>query len=46
MVLTAWMMDSTEEDQRKLHQRVPNEPVSLERLAKIGVLYWTLDLSV
>jgi 1,2-dihydroxy-3-keto-5-methylthiopentene dioxygenase len=46
MVLQAWIMDNdVEADQRKPHQQSPNKPVSLEQLARIGVLYWTLDVS-
>jgi 1,2-dihydroxy-3-keto-5-methylthiopentene dioxygenase len=38
----AYYMDSSSEDQRLPHQLSPPEPVSLEQLAKIGVLYWNM----
>ncbi|MBA0559023.1 hypothetical protein Golob_016006 [Gossypium lobatum] len=36
-------MDESKEDQRLPHRRNPNEPVSLEHLAELGVLYWHLN---
>lgn len=38
-------MDASDEDQRKPHRLVPNEPCSAEKLARLGVLYWRLDQS-
>ena len=47
-MVQAWMMADIApgDDQRKLHQKVPNEPVSLEQLAKLGVFYWKLDATM
>jgi len=42
-MVQAWYMDSSDEDQRLPHQLTPNEPVSLEKLAAVGVLHWTID---
>ncbi|GLT61551.1 hypothetical protein SLA2020_342500 [Shorea laevis] len=39
----AWFMDENNEDKRLPHKRNPNEPVSLEHLAELGVLYWHLN---
>lgn len=42
--MKAWMMDlDMSSDQRLSHQREPEEEVDLERLAKLGVLYWRID---
>ncbi|KAE8698282.1 1,2-dihydroxy-3-keto-5-methylthiopentene dioxygenase 1 [Hibiscus syriacus] len=43
MAIEAWFMDESNEDQRLPHKRNPNEPVSLDHLAEIGVLYWNLN---
>ena len=43
MVVRAWYMDDSSEDQRAPHQQVPNKPVSKEQLDAIGVLQWALD---
>ncbi|XVE81672.1 hypothetical protein DITRI_Ditri15bG0084000 [Diplodiscus trichospermus] len=43
MAIEAWFMDDSKEDQRLPHQRYPNEPVSLDHLAELGVLYWHLN---
>ncbi|KAJ3111052.1 hypothetical protein HK100_002826 [Physocladia obscura] len=43
--VVAWRFNPTDEDQRELHQFSPNELVSLEELAKIGVLYWNIDVN-
>ena len=44
MPLEAWYMDDdTTTDQREEHRLQPNQPVSLEVLQKLGVLYWTYD---
>ncbi|KAK4800783.1 hypothetical protein SAY86_021270 [Trapa natans] len=42
-VLQAWYMDDSNEDQRLPHHREPKQFVSLEQLAKLGVLSWRLD---
>ncbi|KAI8912586.1 Acireductone dioxygenase ARD family [Gorgonomyces haynaldii] len=42
-MVSAWLFNETEEDQRELHQYSPNQEVSLEELAKVGVLHWTID---
>ncbi|KAJ9700441.1 hypothetical protein PVL29_005978 [Vitis rotundifolia] len=42
-VLQAWYMDDSDEDQRLPHHRDPKEFVSLDQLAKLGVLSWRLD---
>lgn len=43
--MEAWYMDSYDDDQRKPHRLVPNEPCGAEKLARLGVLYWRLDQS-
>jgi len=42
-MVQAWYMDSSEADQRLPHQLDPPEPVSLDYLKKVGVLYWKID---
>lgn len=39
-MVSAWFMDSSDEDQRLPHHLDPPQPVSLEDLANCGVLYW------
>jgi 1,2-dihydroxy-3-keto-5-methylthiopentene dioxygenase len=34
------------DDQRKPHKVEPEVPVSVEELARLGVLYWRLDASL
>jgi 1,2-dihydroxy-3-keto-5-methylthiopentene dioxygenase len=41
MTISAWFMDSTDEDQRCEHRKSPNEEVSLEKIASLGVLHWS-----
>lgn len=41
MTITAWYMDDKEGDQRLPHKREGDSEVSLETLAKLGVLHWT-----
>ncbi|KAI3857636.1 hypothetical protein MKW98_028900 [Papaver atlanticum] len=41
--MEAWYMDESPEDQRLPHQKSPNQPVSLDKFADIGVLYWHLN---
>ena len=38
MTITAWYMDDSSEDQRLPHKTDPVQEVSLEKLAKLGVL--------
>jgi 1,2-dihydroxy-3-keto-5-methylthiopentene dioxygenase len=45
VMMEAWYMDSSKEDQRQPHRLVPNEPCSAHSLARLGVLYWRLDPS-
>ncbi|XP_059293420.1 acireductone dioxygenase 2-like [Lycium ferocissimum] len=42
-VIEAWYMDDSDDNQRLPHHRVPNEFVSLHKLAELGVLSWRLD---
>lgn len=42
-VIQAWYMDDSDENQRLHHHRSPEEYVSLDRLAELGVLSWRLD---
>ena len=42
MTITAWYMDSEEGDQRLTHRRAGDDAeVSLDTLAKLGVLHWS-----
>ncbi len=43
--MKAWIYDSnnTSADPRQLNQLSPNIPVSVEELAKVGVLYFKID---
>ena len=43
-MVQAWFMDSSDEDQRLPHQLEPPQPVSLEQLADIGVLYFNIPV--
>jgi 1,2-dihydroxy-3-keto-5-methylthiopentene dioxygenase len=43
MTIEAWYMDESDADQREPHKRSPNVPVTLEALAELGVLHWTLS---
>ncbi|KAL6983488.1 homogentisate 1,2-dioxygenase [Sarracenia purpurea var. burkii] len=42
-VIQAWYMDDSDEDQRLPHHRNPEEYVSLDQLAELGVLSWRLE---
>ncbi|KAJ3330814.1 1,2-dihydroxy-3-keto-5-methylthiopentene dioxygenase [Blyttiomyces sp. JEL0837] len=44
MTISAWYFNETDEDQRELHQFSPNQPVTLEQLAELGVLHWHIDV--
>ena len=39
-MVRAWYMDNTGADQREPHRPADAADVSLEDLAKLGVLYW------
>ena len=39
-------MDSSDADQRAPHQLTPNQPVTAEHLARLGVLSWSLNMAV
>jgi len=39
MTITAWYMDDVEGDQRLPHKTEPLQPVSVEELAALGVLW-------
>ena len=41
MTISAWYMDSSDADQRELHQQDPNVPCSLDKIASLGVLHWS-----
>ncbi|XP_041044445.1 1,2-dihydroxy-3-keto-5-methylthiopentene dioxygenase isoform X1 [Carcharodon carcharias] len=41
--MEAWYMDESAGDQRKPHQRQPNEAVTRKELEQYGILYWKLD---
>lgn len=41
--LEAWYMDDSDADQRLEHRLQPNKPVSMDKLAALGVLHWKLD---
>ncbi|KAF9607047.1 hypothetical protein IFM89_030820 [Coptis chinensis] len=43
MVIEAWHMEESNEDQRLPHHRNPKEFVSMNKLADLGVLYWHLN---
>ncbi|XP_052190111.1 acireductone dioxygenase 2-like isoform X2 [Diospyros lotus] len=42
-IIQAWYMDDSNEDQRLPHHRNPEEYVTLDQLAELGVLSWRLD---
>jgi 1,2-dihydroxy-3-keto-5-methylthiopentene dioxygenase len=44
-MVQAWMIDTSEEDQRTPHHRNPPQYISLEDLQKLGVLFYKLLLS-
>ncbi|KAJ3190411.1 1,2-dihydroxy-3-keto-5-methylthiopentene dioxygenase [Gaertneriomyces sp. JEL0708] len=46
-MVSAWYYDDSDPslDCREPHQFTPNRPVSLEQLAKLGVLYWHIDVT-
>ncbi len=46
MVVRAWYMDDSDEDQRAPHKQVPNKEVPLELLDKLGVLQFKMDPTV
>ena len=39
-MVQAWMIDTSEEDQRTPHHRNPPQYISLEDLQKLGVLFY------
>ncbi|KAJ3394000.1 hypothetical protein HDU84_000499 [Entophlyctis sp. JEL0112] len=43
--VSAWKFNPTDDDQRELHQFNPNQPVTLDELADLGVLYWHIDIN-
>lgn len=43
MVCQAWMYKESEECKRTLHQYSPNQEVTCDQLAELGVLQWTID---
>ncbi|CAI8604615.1 unnamed protein product [Vicia faba] len=43
MAIQAWLMDDSNEDPRLPHLGNPNQFVSLDELAELGVLYWKLN---
>ncbi|XP_062863122.1 acireductone dioxygenase [Trichomycterus rosablanca] len=45
-VLEAWYMDESTDDQRLHHKLQPDQPVSLEELKEVGVLYWKLNADI
>eukprot|EP00245_Coleochaete_scutata_P001071 TRINITY_DN112_c0_g1_i1.p1 TRINITY_DN112_c0_g1~~TRINITY_DN112_c0_g1_i1.p1 ORF type:complete len:198 (-),score=58.69 TRINITY_DN112_c0_g1_i1:704-1297(-) len=42
----AWYMDNLDSDQRLPHRFEPNQAVSMEKLADLGVLYWKLNADI
>lgn len=42
-MVSAWIYQESAEDPREQHKFEPNQPVSLEALSDIGVLYWSID---
>ena len=45
MVVVAWYMDSSDDDQRKPHQLDPPKPVSSAELDALGVLQFHFDVA-
>ena len=46
MAIEAWYMDDSDADQREEHRLNPNQPVSLQDLAKVNIYYgMSLDRS-
>ncbi|KAJ3294977.1 hypothetical protein HDU79_010050 [Rhizoclosmatium sp. JEL0117] len=43
--LQAWKFNPTQEDQRELHKFDPNQEVSIQELAALGVLYWNIPVT-
>ena len=43
-MVSAWYYLDSQEDPREAHQFSPSRPVSLEELAKLGVLHWKFDI--
>ncbi|KAJ3213552.1 1,2-dihydroxy-3-keto-5-methylthiopentene dioxygenase [Dinochytrium kinnereticum] len=43
-MVAAWYFNETAEDQRELHQYEPNQEVSFEELAKVGIYYQRIDV--
>jgi 1,2-dihydroxy-3-keto-5-methylthiopentene dioxygenase len=41
MTITAWLMDTEESDQRLQHRAAGESDVSLDMIAKLGVLHWS-----
>ncbi|KAL2918445.1 1,2-dihydroxy-3-keto-5-methylthiopentene dioxygenase [Polyrhizophydium stewartii] len=42
-MVTAWFYADSDADPREPHQYEPNREVSLDELARLGVLHWTFD---
>lgn len=44
-MVSAWLMDDSQDDQRLDHQRSPPEPIDLNQLEQLtGVLYWNINV--
>lgn len=43
MAIEAWYMDDSDADQREEHRLNPNQPVSMEELAKVGMDWGLAD---
>lgn len=43
-MVQAWLMDSSEEDQRAPHHRVPPQYLTIDDLKSLGVLYWKIPV--
>eukprot|EP00249_Psilotum_nudum_P026968 c34138_g1_i1 orf=122-703(+) len=41
--IEAWYMDDSDDDQRLPHHLIPEQNVSPDKLAELGVLHWHLD---
>uniref|UniRef100_A0A0E9X3W1 Acireductone dioxygenase n=1 Tax=Anguilla anguilla TaxID=7936 RepID=A0A0E9X3W1_ANGAN len=46
IIMEAWYLDESDEDQRLPHKCNPNKPVSLEELKQLGVLHWKLNADI